>query len=237
MRKTKSTKGRTPMTARRNRNPDDPNDVETTEESGELAAAAGENENDPAYEASRGTRAGQHDNTSRENRGAGSGEHANATRGRDSTKYPDARPGETPEKHIVPTQYEKGQIDKGRIDFEALAECDTATDIAMRDRRAYLINQANLNEAANDELNALQVAGHRRLHEATAFLNDPDWQRENSMETAIAALEMHDPEKLLATRAERQENRKLRRIEIRAQQRPTMIVPNPNAPGAETPAD
>lgn len=131
---------------------------------------------------------------------------------------------------VTPTEYPKGEIEKGRIDYEALAECDTANDIPMRDRRAYLINQAELNEAANDELNALQVAGHRRLHEATAFMQDPDWQRENSMQTAIASLEMHDPEKVLANRDERREQRRVRRIELRAQQRPTMLVPNPDNP-------
>jgi hypothetical protein len=219
------------MTAKKHNNEHE-DETETIDNS-ELAAQAGENELDPAYEATRGERAGQHDNTSRENRGAGSGQHANATRGRDSTKHPDARPGETPEKHIIPTQYPKGEIDKGRIDFEKLAEADVAMDIPMRDRRAYLINQANLNEAANDEINARMVEGHKRLHKVAAFLQDPDWQRENSMETAIATLDMHDPEKIRATRAERQAQRKQRRIEIRAQQSPTMIVPNPHATSPE----
>jgi hypothetical protein len=119
-------------------------------------------------------------------RGAGSGEHANATRDRDETK---GRGHKT-----KTTEYPEGDIEKGRIDPEALTEGQTAEQIAMRDRRAYLIDQAEKNEAANDELNAIQVDQNKRVQLAQNILQDPDEMRESSMETAINALKQHDPD-------------------------------------------
>lgn len=115
-----------------------------------------------------------------EHRGAGSGEHAVATRGRQYNEKP--------------TEYAKGDIEKGRIDYEKLSEGQTAEQIAMRDRRAYLIDQAEKNEAANDELNAIQVDQNKRVQFVQNQLQDPDEMRESSMETAVAALKMHDPD-------------------------------------------
>jgi hypothetical protein len=112
-------------------------------------------------------------------RGAGTGEHANATRSR---------------KYTEETKYTPGDPAKGRIDYEKLSEGQTAEQIAMRDRRAYLINQAEKNEAANDELNAIQVDQNKRLQLVTNLLQDPDEMRDSSMETAVAALKMHDPD-------------------------------------------
>jgi hypothetical protein len=113
-----------------------------------------------------------------EPRGAGTGQQANATR--------DRKPKDT--------EYPKGDIAKGRIDPEALAEAETVEQIAMRDRRAYLIDQAEKNEAANDELNAIQVEQNKKVQLAQNIIQDPDVQREESMETAVAALKMHDPD-------------------------------------------
>lgn len=114
-----------------------------------------------------------------ETRGAGSGENANATRSRD---YKEG------------TKYTKGDPAKGRIDFAKLAEGETIEQIPMRDRRAYLLDQAAKNEAANDELNAIQVDQNKRLQAVTNLIQDPDEMRDSSMETAVAALKMHDPD-------------------------------------------
>lgn len=121
-----------------------------------------------------------------EHRGAGTGNEANATRSRD---YKEG------------TKYTKGDPAKGRIDFAKQAEGITIEQIAMRDRRAYLIDQAEKNEAANDELNAIQVDQNKRVQMAQSLLQDPDEMRDSSMETAVAALKMHDPDerKKLAT--------------------------------------
>jgi hypothetical protein len=92
------------------------------------------------------------------------------------------------------TEYPKGDIEKGKIDPEELTEGQTAEMIPMRDRRAYLLDQAEKNEAANDELNAIQVEQNKRVQLAQNILQDPDEMRESSMETAVAALKQHDPD-------------------------------------------
>jgi hypothetical protein len=117
-------------------------------------------------------------------RGAGSGEHANATRDRKS-EAKSYTPG---------PEYDEGDPAKGKLDPEALAEAETVEQIPMRDRRAYLLDQAAKNESANDELNAIQVEQNKRLQFAQAIIQDPDRMREESMETAITALKMHDPD-------------------------------------------
>lgn len=90
--------------------------------------------------------------------------------------------------------YPEGDIEKGRIDPEELTEGQVATQIAARDRRAYLIDQGEKNEAANDELNAIQVEQNKRVQLAQNILQDPDVQRSESMETALNALKAHDPD-------------------------------------------
>jgi hypothetical protein len=92
------------------------------------------------------------------------------------------------------TEYPEGDIEKGKIDPEELTEGQTAEMIPMRDRRAYLLDQARKNEAANDELNAIQVEQNKRVQLAQNILQDPDEMRESSMETAVAALRQHDPD-------------------------------------------
>ena len=113
-----------------------------------------------------------------EPRGAGSGETAVATRNRQYNESP--------------KEYAKGDIAKGRLDPD-----NPDAYIAHRDRRAFLEDQAAKNEAANDELNAIQVEQNNRAAEAFRELDpvlDPDKQRADSMETAVAALKMHDPD-------------------------------------------
>lgn len=113
-----------------------------------------------------------------EQRGAGSGEHANATRSRRHDQSA--------------SEYPKGDIDKGRLDPEVLAEGLTENLKAARDRRAYLIDQAEKNEAANDELNAIQTEQNKKVQFATNLIQDPDRMREESMETALNALKSQD---------------------------------------------
>jgi hypothetical protein len=119
-------------------------------------------------------------------RGAGSGENAVRVR---QHKLP-------PRKAVPPpvdiTEYPEGDPDKGRIDYEAQAEGFVAEVIPMRDRRAYLLEQAQRNQDANDELNAIQVEQNRNLQFAQSQLQDPDVMRENSMVTAVAALKEHN---------------------------------------------
>jgi hypothetical protein len=136
-------------------------------------------------------------------RGAGSGENAIRTRNR---AYNENREGAAP---VKTTMYPEGEIAKGRIDYEKQGECDTNEVIAIRDRRAYLENQAFLNQNANDELNAIQTEQNKRLQTVIAGLNDPDQMRETSMVTAIAALKYHDPEEV----KKRREAFKMRRLE------------------------
>jgi hypothetical protein len=141
-------------------------------------------------------------------RGAGSGENAVRTRDR---AYNENREGAAP---VKTTSYPKGEIAKGRIDYEKQGDCDTNEVIASRDRRAYLIDQAEKNEAANDELNAIQTDQNKRLQRVTSMFQDPDVQRENSMQTAVAALKFHDPDEV----AKRRELFKEKRL-ARAKQR------------------
>jgi hypothetical protein len=123
----------------------------------------------------------------REKRGAGTGEEA--------VKLRQLPPREAVPPVVESTEYPEGEIDKGRIDYEAQAEGFVADVIPMRDRRAYLLDQAEKNQAANDELNAIQTEQNRNVQFVQSQLQDPDVMRENSMETAIAALEEHSNER------------------------------------------
>jgi hypothetical protein len=95
------------------------------------------------------------------------------------------------------TEYPEGDPDKGAIDFD-----NPMRPIAHRDRRAYLTRQAERNERANDQLNAMQVAQNRRVIDGTAYLQDPDYLREVSMETAQTAIAAHSPEAVRKNQAE-----------------------------------
>lgn len=95
---------------------------------------------------------------------------------------------ETPEPGPV-TEYPEGDPDAGAFDPD-----NPDRLIAHRDRRAYLLRQAQRNEAANDQLNALQVSQNRRVQWGTNALSDPDYLREVSMVTAQTAIKAHDPE-------------------------------------------
>jgi hypothetical protein len=124
--------------------------------------------------------------TAVEPRGAGSGEHAVATRSRNPKD----------------TAFAKGDIAKGRIDPEEVTTGQVAELKAARDRRAYLVDQAEKNEAANDELNAIQVEQNRKLQLVQNIIQDPDEMRDSSMETAINALKEMDPDTRRAAAAD-----------------------------------
>lgn len=142
--------------------------------------------------------------TTQEQRGAGTGVAANVTRDR---QYNETVPGAAPAK-IVGGSYPQGDIAKGRIDPD-----NPDRPIAMRDRRAYLVDQAQKNQDANDELNAIQTEQNERAMEGFNKIGqpDPDEQRESSMEAAVAALKSQDPDergRLAKDSATRQEKRR-----------------------------
>ena len=121
---------------------------------------------------------------------------SNKTFADDTEEELDDTEPELPEPGPV-TEYPEGDPDKGVFDPE-----NPTRPIAHRDRRAYLIRQAQRNERANDQLNAMQVAQNRRVIDGTAYLQDPDYLREVSMETAQAAIASHSPEAVKKNRDE-----------------------------------
>jgi hypothetical protein len=102
-------------------------------------------------------------------------------------------------------QYEEGDPAKGKLDPEEQAIITSGITIPIRDRRAYLLDQAAKNESANDELNARQVEANKKLGLVMAEITDPDRMRDKSMETAIAEIDMHTQEYADNARAHRQE--------------------------------
>jgi hypothetical protein len=108
------------------------------------------------------------------------------------------------------TEYPEGDPEAGRLDPD-----NPMRPIAHRDRRAYLIRQAERNEAANDQLNAIQIAQNRRVQDLPGLLSDPDYLRETSMETAQAALMTHDPVNVRKNREQVMELQKRRRLAAR----------------------
>jgi hypothetical protein len=108
------------------------------------------------------------------------------------------------------TEYPEGDPDKGALDLSTTEP----QLIPQRDRRAYLIRQAERNEAANDQLNAIQVAQNRRVAALPGLLQDPDYLRETSMETAQAALMTHDPENVRQKREQAMELQKRRTAQV-----------------------
>lgn len=126
----------------------------------------------------------------------------------DPTVYPEGKTADDykPENYEAGTDYPEGDPAKGKLDYEKIAEAEQPEQqIAMRDRRAYLLDQAQKNQDANDELNAKQVEQNNRLHVGTAMMQDPDLQRDLSMESAEAEIDMHTPEYVENARKNRAE--------------------------------
>lgn len=140
-------------------------------------------------------------------RGAGTGENAVATRSRNYNESPDKQldfaegkkaEDYDPKAYEPGPEYPEGDPADGKLDYRTQNQAaDPNLFIPMRDRRAYLIDQAEKNQAANDELNAIQVEQHKRLQVASNLIHDPDYQRDVSMEQAKLQLERHDPDKKL----------------------------------------
>ena len=95
------------------------------------------------------------------------------------------------------TEYPEGDPDLGALDPD-----NPERPIAHMHRRAYLVRQAERNQAANDQLNAMQVAQNKRVAKIPALLQDPDYMRETSMTTAMTALRDHDPDVVREKHAE-----------------------------------
>jgi hypothetical protein len=144
-------------------------------------------------------------------RGAGSGENAVRERtkspqnkkGKDGAELPEGLLPEgkslndyKPENYDPDSEFPEGDATKGKPDYQAIAEgCTTVQPIAMRDHRAYLISQAEKNQRANDELQARAVEGGAKdLSLAAGLLLDPDFQRDTSVQNALAELDMHSKE-------------------------------------------
>jgi hypothetical protein len=97
-------------------------------------------------------------------------------------------------------EFPEGDPTKGKPDFEERANGCATTVLPQRDHRAYLLDQAAKNEAANDEANAIQVERLRRKKKTLGLVMDPDWQRDNSTESTLATLRAGDEETADETR-------------------------------------
>jgi hypothetical protein len=103
-------------------------------------------------------------------------------------------------------QYEEGDPAKGKLDPEDQATIMRGGQtIPIRDRRAYLIDQAVKNESANDEINAREVEANKRIADTMVQVLDPDRMRDESMENSLAEIDMHTQEYADKARAHRQE--------------------------------
>jgi hypothetical protein len=102
------------------------------------------------------------------------------------------------------SKYPKGDPAKGKDPEKDIPMFIKGPQIAMRDRRAYLVDQAVKNEAANDEVNAKQVENNQRIAEIMFDALDPDKLRDETTEAALEELDRHTPEYAAAARAERQ---------------------------------
>jgi hypothetical protein len=102
-------------------------------------------------------------------------------------------------------QYAKGDPAKGRDPEKDIPMYIKGPQIAMRDRRAYLVDQAVKNESANDEVNAHEVANNQRIAEIMFDALDPDKLRDETTEAALEEIDRHTPEYVEAARKQRQE--------------------------------
>jgi hypothetical protein len=148
-------------------------------------------------------------------RGAGSGRSAVANRSKErredrgeaempETAFAQGKSAEDydPDNYKEGSEFSEGDATKGKPDYEARLY-GVPEELPMRDHRAYLLDQAEKNQRANDELNARQVELNQGLHRTSAVIVDPDYQRDLSMESALADVDMHTPE----AREKRRESR------------------------------
>ena len=102
------------------------------------------------------------------------------------------------------SKYPKGDPAKGRDPDKDIPMFIKGPQIAMRDRRAYLVDQAQKNEAANDEVNAHEVENNQRIAEIMFDALDPDKLRDETTEQAIDEMDRHTPENVEKQREFRQ---------------------------------
>lgn len=91
-------------------------------------------------------------------------------------------------------QFAEGDPAKGRDPEKDIPFFIEGPQIAMRDRRAYLLDQAAKNESANDEINAKQVEHNQKLAEILFEALDPDKLREETTQAALDEIDSHTPE-------------------------------------------
>jgi hypothetical protein len=101
------------------------------------------------------------------------------------------------------SKYPKGDPAKGKDPDKDVPMFIKGPQIAMRDRRAYLVDQAVKNEAANDAVNAKEVENNQRIAEITLDVLDPDKLRDETTEAALEELDRHTPEGAAKAREER----------------------------------
>lgn len=102
------------------------------------------------------------------------------------------------------SKYPKGDPAKGKDPDKDIPMFIKGPQIAMRDRRAYLLDQAQKNEAANDEVNAHQVEANQKIAEIMFEALDPDKIRDETTEAAVEEIDTHTPEGAKKAREERQ---------------------------------
>ena len=103
------------------------------------------------------------------------------------------------------SKYPKGDPAKGKDPEKDIPMFIKGPQIAMRDRRAYLVDQAQKNEAANDEVNAHEVENNQRIAGIMFDALDPDKLRDETTEAAIEEIDRHSPENVEKQREFRQQ--------------------------------
>jgi len=88
----------------------------------------------------------------------------------------------------------EGDAEEGHYSVEELAEQIRPRLITARDRRAYLTEQAEKNEAANDEVNEAETDLINEGRDRLAVFLDPDKMREENLGSALADIKMHTDE-------------------------------------------
>ena len=101
-------------------------------------------------------------------------------------------------------KYAKGDPGKGRDPDKDIPFFIKGPQVAMRDRRAYLLDQAAKNESANDEVNAKQVENNQKIAEIMFEALDPDKVRDETTQAALDEMDRHTVEYVEAARAQRQ---------------------------------
>lgn len=102
-------------------------------------------------------------------------------------------------------EFAEGDPAKGKESHEEkVAVFGPPNTIAHRDRRAYLLDQAEKNQSANDEIQARQVEQNAKLADVMVEALDPDRLREETTQQALDEIDTHTVEYATAAREQRQ---------------------------------